>query len=217
MTFVLLVAGIDLSVGANMYVSLHRRWRSISRAGPPFGFLVAGHAGPGRSAPSTPSSSPACACRPSSPRWPRCLSAAGSRSISPARRWSPSARRSCTSAAPACSASLPRSGSSSSSSLLAWVDAPLTTFGRQVYAVGADPDAAAKAGIDVPRILFAVYCICGVCRRHRRAGLGEPGRPPPPRPSASRRNSRSSPPRSSAAPACSAAGAAWSARCSARC
>lgn len=38
-----------------------------------------------------------------------------------------------------------------------------TTFGRQVYAVGADPEAAAKAGIDVPRILFAVYCICGLC------------------------------------------------------
>jgi ribose transport system permease protein len=50
---------------------------------------------------------------------------------------------------------------------LAWVTLRLTTFGRQVYAVGADPEAAAKAGIDVPRILFAVYCICGVC-----AGIG---------------------------------------------
>ena len=39
----------------------------------------------------------------------------------------------------------------------------LTTFGRQVYAIGADPDAAAKAGINVKRIVFAVYCICGVC------------------------------------------------------
>lgn len=51
--------------------------------------------------------------------------------------------------------------------LIAWVTLRLTTFGRQVYAVGADPEAAAKAGIDVPRILFAVYCICGVC-----AGIG---------------------------------------------
>lgn len=39
----------------------------------------------------------------------------------------------------------------------------LTPFGRQVYAIGADPDAAAKAGINVKRLVFAVYCICGVC------------------------------------------------------
>lgn len=51
--------------------------------------------------------------------------------------------------------------------VIAWVTLRLTTFGRQVYAVGADPEAAAKAGIDVPRVLFAVYCICGVC-----AGIG---------------------------------------------
>ena len=38
-----------------------------------------------------------------------------------------------------------------------------TPFGRQIYAVGADPEAAAKAGIDVRRIVFAVYCICGFC------------------------------------------------------
>ena len=51
--------------------------------------------------------------------------------------------------------------------LVAWITLRLTTFGRQVYAVGADPEAAAKAGIPVGRILFAVYCICGVC-----AGIG---------------------------------------------
>lgn len=51
--------------------------------------------------------------------------------------------------------------------IIAWVTLRLTTFGRQVYAVGADPEAAAKAGIDVKRIVFAVYCICGVC-----AGIG---------------------------------------------
>jgi len=50
---------------------------------------------------------------------------------------------------------------------IAWITLRETTFGRQVYAVGADPDAAAKAGIPVRRILFAVYCICGLC-----AGLG---------------------------------------------
>ena len=36
-------------------------------------------------------------------------------------------------------------------------------FGRQIYAVGNDPEAATKAGIDADRILFAVYVICGVC------------------------------------------------------
>jgi len=38
-----------------------------------------------------------------------------------------------------------------------------TTYGRQIYAVGADPEAAAKAGINVRRIVFSVYCICGLC------------------------------------------------------
>jgi ribose transport system permease protein len=47
--------------------------------------------------------------------------------------------------------------------LVAYVTLSQTTFGRQVYAVGADPEAAAKAGIDVRRILVAVYCICGAC------------------------------------------------------
>jgi ribose transport system permease protein len=47
--------------------------------------------------------------------------------------------------------------------VLAYVTLGQTTFGRQVYAVGADPDAAAKAGIDVRRIVFSVYCICGLC------------------------------------------------------
>jgi ribose transport system permease protein len=38
-----------------------------------------------------------------------------------------------------------------------------TPFGRQVYAVGQDPAAAAKAGLKVPLILFSVYAISGVC------------------------------------------------------
>ncbi len=47
--------------------------------------------------------------------------------------------------------------------LIALVVLRLTAFGRQVYAIGADPDAAAKAGINVKRVVFSVYCICGVC------------------------------------------------------
>jgi ribose transport system permease protein len=38
-----------------------------------------------------------------------------------------------------------------------------TPFGRQVYAVGNDPDAAKKAGLPVDRILMGVYIISGVC------------------------------------------------------
>ncbi len=38
-----------------------------------------------------------------------------------------------------------------------------TQFGRQIYAVGQDPDAARKAGINVTGILFATYVICGFC------------------------------------------------------
>lgn len=51
--------------------------------------------------------------------------------------------------------------------LAAWVTLRYTTYGRQVYAVGADPEAAAKAGINVRGITFSVYCVCGLC-----AGIG---------------------------------------------
>lgn len=38
-----------------------------------------------------------------------------------------------------------------------------TQFGRQIYAVGNDPVAARKAGLAVDRILFFAYVICGLC------------------------------------------------------
>jgi ribose/xylose/arabinose/galactoside ABC-type transport system permease subunit len=38
-----------------------------------------------------------------------------------------------------------------------------TTFGRQVYAVGADPEAARKAGVPVGAVRARVYVICGAC------------------------------------------------------
>ncbi len=46
--------------------------------------------------------------------------------------------------------------------VLAWIVLRETPFGRQIYAVGQDPVAAAKAGINVPLVIFAVYCICGL-------------------------------------------------------
>ncbi len=38
-----------------------------------------------------------------------------------------------------------------------------TTFGKQIYAVGNDAEAAKKAGINTSRILLSVYIISGVC------------------------------------------------------
>lgn len=38
-----------------------------------------------------------------------------------------------------------------------------TPWGRQIYAMGCDADAARKAGIRVDLILFSVYVLCGVC------------------------------------------------------
>ena len=38
-----------------------------------------------------------------------------------------------------------------------------TAFGRQIYAVGSDPEGARKAGINVTIIFSAVYIICGFC------------------------------------------------------
>lgn len=42
-----------------------------------------------------------------------------------------------------------------------------TPFGRQIYAVGQDANAAHKAGVNVQRLVVAVYVVSGVC-----AGLG---------------------------------------------
>lgn len=41
-----------------------------------------------------------------------------------------------------------------------WVQ-QCTPFGRFLYAIGADPEGARKAGIPVRRVVFAVYVICG--------------------------------------------------------
>jgi ribose transport system permease protein len=38
-----------------------------------------------------------------------------------------------------------------------------TPFGRQTYAIGHDPEGARKAGINVKKILFSIYVICGAC------------------------------------------------------
>ncbi|WP_158817999.1 ABC transporter permease [Methylocapsa sp. S129] len=45
----------------------------------------------------------------------------------------------------------------------AWVTLTQTPYGRQLYAVGADLESAAKAGIRVKPIVFSVFCICGAC------------------------------------------------------
>lgn len=45
----------------------------------------------------------------------------------------------------------------------AWVTLRYTAFGRHVYAVGDNPEAARLSGIDTARTLFFVYVISGVC------------------------------------------------------
>jgi ribose transport system permease protein len=45
----------------------------------------------------------------------------------------------------------------------AWIVLNRTPFGRQVYAVGNDPEAAKKAGINTNRVIFGVYMISGFC------------------------------------------------------
>lgn len=45
----------------------------------------------------------------------------------------------------------------------AWITLSFTRFGRYVYAVGGNREAARAAGINVERIIFAVYTISGLC------------------------------------------------------
>ncbi len=47
--------------------------------------------------------------------------------------------------------------------VIAWAVLTQMPYGRQIYAVGADPDSAAKAGIRVRPIVFSVFCICSAC------------------------------------------------------
>jgi ribose transport system permease protein len=44
-----------------------------------------------------------------------------------------------------------------------WVFLQKTGYGRQIYAVGEDPEAALKAGLPVRPILIFVYMVCGLC------------------------------------------------------
>jgi ribose transport system permease protein len=47
--------------------------------------------------------------------------------------------------------------------LIAHVTLTRTTFGRQIYAVGEDPDGAVQAGLRRDRLLVGAYVICAVC------------------------------------------------------
>jgi ribose transport system permease protein len=47
--------------------------------------------------------------------------------------------------------------------VVAWVMLTRTQWGRWIYAVGGDPDAARRVGIPVARVLFSVYVLCGMC------------------------------------------------------
>ena len=49
--------------------------------------------------------------------------------------------------------------------VLSWMLLMRTPFGRHVYAIGGNAEAAWLSGIRVERVLIAVYAICGVARR----------------------------------------------------
>jgi ribose transport system permease protein len=46
--------------------------------------------------------------------------------------------------------------------LLAWVLLTRTQWGRWIYAVGGEPDAARRVGLPVDRVLLSVYVLCGI-------------------------------------------------------
>jgi ribose transport system permease protein len=46
--------------------------------------------------------------------------------------------------------------------VVAWVMLTRTQWGRWIYAVGGDPDAARRVGIPVDRVLLSVYVLCGI-------------------------------------------------------
>ncbi len=46
---------------------------------------------------------------------------------------------------------------------LTWFTLKYTTFGRQIYAVGDNPEAARLSGIPTRRVIFSVYVISGIC------------------------------------------------------
>ena len=58
--------------------------------------------------------------------------------------------------------------------LVGYLHTPYTQFVRNMYAVGADADAARAAGINVDRVVIVVYIIAGVCAAF--AGLLQAGR-----------------------------------------
>ncbi len=161
MTFVLLVAGIDLSIGANMYASCIVVALYMKGMHPVFGFTVAGVLGllfgAFNALMIVKLRVPAFIATLSTLFIGRAVALylSGVKMIGFGREILLLGRSSFLGVPAAIWIFL-------GVFLVAWIVLRQTTFGRQIYAVGADPEAAKKAGIDVPKILFAVYCICGM-------------------------------------------------------
>lgn len=166
MTFVLLVAGIDLSVGANMYASCIVVALFMKGMHPVFGFTVAGLLGllfgAFNALMIVKLRVPAFIATLSTLFIGRAIALylSGVKMIGFGREILLLGRSTFLGVPAAIWIFL-------AVFLIAWIVLRQTTFGRQIYAVGADPEAAKKAGIDVGKILFAVYCICGLL-----AGIG---------------------------------------------
>lgn len=100
--------------------------------------------------------------------------------------------------------------------LVLWYALNHTAWGRHVYAVGDDPEAAKLSGIETKKVLMSVYALAGLIAAFaawvaigRNGSISPPGRSPT-------TIFKPSPRRSSAAYRCSAGEARSSARCSAQ-
>jgi ribose transport system permease protein len=162
MTFVLLTAGIDLAVGSTMYLSVVVFGYLTPEATPLVGFLVAGTTG--------------AAVGIAHGTWvawlripPFIVTLATlhiirgvGRGVTQAQGVSASER--VTELSRTALFGIPWAIWILSGVLLAsWIFLQKSGYGRQVYAIGEDPEAAVKAGLPVRSLLIFVYMVCGLC------------------------------------------------------
>ena len=176
MTFVILTAGIDLSIGSmlafcglaaaivakgsatgNFSLGATRRRLGLGRRRPGRRSCSAWPAARCRASPS-----PGSRCRPSWSRWAACRSSAAPRCCCPAAGRSAASTRISATGARARSSEIPVPvlvflGFA----VLAHLVLRYSRFGRQVYAVGGNPEAARLSGLKVRRVLLSVYVIMG--------------------------------------------------------
>jgi ribose/xylose/arabinose/galactoside ABC-type transport system permease subunit len=167
MTFVLLTAGIDLSVGSNMYLSAMAAGYVLQNPAMqnPYGVVIAIAAGLVAGASFGAVNAFAVVGLRITPFLATLATLVAGRGLG-------------TAITESFGIEFPRVFTSFGASSLLGIPVPVivfaavvlaahttltrTAFGRQIYAVGNDPEAARKAGISTDRIVFSVYVICGL-------------------------------------------------------